>query len=116
MKDILANPDKPWNYTYLSRNPNIAMEDVLANPRLPWSYYYLSINPNITIEVVLANPEKEWDYQHLSRNRFNIKEKESKARIVARTQVFKEELMMVCWNPARISHWWTTEGMDEDYV
>ena len=34
---ILANPDKPWNWTYVSSNPNITMEIVNANPNKPWN-------------------------------------------------------------------------------
>jgi len=35
---ILENPDKPWNYGFLSMNPNITWDIVLANPDFPWDY------------------------------------------------------------------------------
>jgi len=41
-------------------------------------------------------------------------EKEAKARTIARTKLVKEELMMVCWNPARAHIWWDAEGMHKD--
>jgi hypothetical protein len=122
VKDVLANPDKPWNYSRLSQNPNITMEIVLAHPEIPWDYKELSLNTSITLEDVLANPQKPWAYDHLSQNTFSIPknkgivamEKESKARVIARTHLFKEELMEVCWNPARIHSWWSAEGMDDE--
>jgi hypothetical protein len=103
LKDILANRQIPWNYKALSwKNPNITMEIVLAYPEIPWDYKVLSLNTSITLDDVLANPDKPWAYDHLSYNRFGIPkhkgivamERESKARTVARTEVFKEELMM----------------------
>ena len=65
---VKANPDKPWNYYCLSRNPNITWDIVQANPDKPWNYEWLSINPNITWDIVKANPDKPWDYFDLSKN------------------------------------------------
>jgi hypothetical protein len=45
---ILTHPDKPWNYTLISRNPNITWDIVQANPNLRWNYVSMSRNPNIT--------------------------------------------------------------------
>ena len=45
---VQANPDKGWNWQWLSRNPNITWEIVQANPYQDWNWYGLSINPNIT--------------------------------------------------------------------
>jgi len=42
-------PNKPWDYIWLSKNPNITFQDVLENPELPWNYDTLSKNPNITM-------------------------------------------------------------------
>ena len=44
MQDVLANPDKPWAWEWLSMNPNITIQDVLANPDKPWNWKYLSLN------------------------------------------------------------------------
>ena len=41
---IKNNPDKPWNYSYLSKHPNITWEIVQNNPDFPWEYNYLSNN------------------------------------------------------------------------
>ena len=63
---ILANPDKPWNWRQLSRNPNITMEIVSANPDKPWNWYWLSRNPNTTMEIGGVFSDKPWDWNELS--------------------------------------------------
>ena len=66
---ILDNPDKPWDYTMLSMNPNITWDIIENNPNKPWNYNFLAhFNPNITWEIVQANPNKPWDYHMLSGN------------------------------------------------
>jgi hypothetical protein len=39
---IKNNPDKPWNYDYLSYNPNITWDIVATNPDKPWNWSFLS--------------------------------------------------------------------------
>ena len=58
IKFIEANPDKPWHWACISRNPNITMEIIKANPdkHWNWEYYGISKNPNITMEIIKANP------------------------------------------------------------
>jgi hypothetical protein len=65
---IKDNPDKLWNYYYLSKNPNITCKIVQENPDKDWDYCNLSYNPNITWKIVQANPDKSWDYYYLSKN------------------------------------------------
>ena len=50
--------DKPWNFSYLSLNPNITWEIVRDNPDKPWSYYNLINNRNITWEIFRDNTSK----------------------------------------------------------
>ena len=68
MKDVLENPDKPWDWHGLSWNSNITMNDVLENPDKPWDWYGLSCNSNITMNDVLENPDKPWIWSCLSWN------------------------------------------------
>ena len=70
-----ANPDKHWNWQWLSVNPNITMEIVQQNPDKPWDWKWLSENPNFTMEMVQQNPDKPWNWRGLSSNKF-AKEKE----------------------------------------
>lgn len=66
--DLVNILDKPWNWEYLSSNPNITFGDVYANPDKAWSWHHLSKNSNITFEDVKNHPNKDWDWYELSRN------------------------------------------------
>ena len=45
------NEDKlQWNY--ISENPLITWDSIESNPDLPWNYLGVSKNPNITIEIL----------------------------------------------------------------
>ena len=35
---------------------------ILDNLDKPWDWGYLSKNPNITWEIIQANPDKEWNW------------------------------------------------------
>ena len=63
-------PNKPWNWHYLSRNPNLTIEDIklCPHPHGNWKPYYLSANPNITMRDVLVHPADQWDWYELSQN------------------------------------------------
>ena len=71
LKLLQLFPDKPWDYDYLSENPNITWEIIQKNPDKPWNYNYLSRNPNITWDIIQQNQDKPWNYNYLSRNKFN---------------------------------------------
>ena len=43
MSLVISNPQLPWDYAELCRNPNITMKDVLDNSQIPWNYSFLSI-------------------------------------------------------------------------
>ncbi len=63
---IQAYPDKPWNWFGLSTNSNITFDIVKANPNLPWDWFGLSENPNITWETIYHNLDKNWNWSALS--------------------------------------------------
>ena len=65
---INLTPQKEWNFSYLSANPNITWDIVSANPDKAWDYANLSMNPNITWDIVSANPDIDWNYRCLSMN------------------------------------------------
>ena len=67
---VCDNPDKNWDYDYVSQNHNITWEIVKNNPDKDWHYGRLSLNPNITWEIVQNNPDKKWGYDNLSFNPF----------------------------------------------
>jgi hypothetical protein len=68
-------PDKPWDWGYMSINPNITMEMIEKYPNKPWGCGYISRNPNITIAFIEKNTDKPWSYRSISNTKFT-KEKE----------------------------------------
>ena len=44
MEDILAHPEKHWNWACISQNPNITMDIILAHPEKPWNWAWISYN------------------------------------------------------------------------
>jgi hypothetical protein len=105
MNIINANRDKPWNWKYLSYNPNITWDIVNAHPDKPWDWYGLSKKSNITMDIVEANPDKPGDWEGLSYNKF-AKEKEMfeirvKYQRFVQEHLF-EEFVKVAMHPKRI--------------
>ena len=37
-------PDKPWNWEWISRNPNITIDIINQNPDKPWNWDLISNN------------------------------------------------------------------------
>ena len=72
---IQDNPDKPWDWMWVSCNPNITWKIIRDNPDKPWNWYMISENPNITWDIVQDNPDKPWDWEEISDNSMS-KEKE----------------------------------------
>ena len=117
MEIVAANPDAPWDWSWLSENPNITWEIVAANPDAQWDWSELSANPNITWKIVAANPDAPWDWSALSRNTFKppITEqfKKKKAKEVA--DLCREHIMKYCWNPERpLGHYLAMSIIDDD--
>ena len=57
---------------------------IKSNPDKPWNWYEVSRNPNITMEFIEANPDKPWDWREISRNDFK------KERELIRKKLIKE--------------------------
>jgi hypothetical protein len=95
---VLKNPDKPWDWRWLSQNPNITFDIVLKNPDKPWDWDWLSQNPNITFDVVLKNPDKPWNWHCLSKNPMPLQKK--------------------LWAVEKIEDWWLNKiySPDSNYV
>ena len=49
---IKLHPDEPWDWGYISRNPNITIDFIEANPHKPWNWGCISGNPNLTMEFI----------------------------------------------------------------
>jgi len=55
------------NWQVLSRRMSVT--DIFENMDLPWNFQYVSENPNITFANVLENLDKNWDWDKLSANK-----------------------------------------------
>jgi hypothetical protein len=53
-------------YSLISKNQNISLSNVLSNPNKKWNYKYLSKHINLTWDTI--NTSKDWSYYYLSRN------------------------------------------------
>ena len=77
MKDIKENPDKPWDWS-ISSNPNITMKDILENQDKAWNWYWISGNPNITMQDIKENPAMPWVWEAISENTFTRDKQDSR--------------------------------------
>ena len=48
-KLLIKFPDKPWNWSLVSKNPNITIEFIDEYSDLPWDWQTVSSNPNLNI-------------------------------------------------------------------
>ena len=60
-------PDKPWNWRWISMNPNITVDFIEKHPDKPWDWEGISMNPNITMEFIEKHSDKPWNWYFISR-------------------------------------------------
>ena len=53
-------PEKPWDWYWISKNTNLAMDIIEKNPEKPWDWGWISKNTNITMDII------EMDLHHIS--------------------------------------------------
>ena len=54
--------EKEWTQTY--------MDFIQENPNKPWNWRYISGNTNITWDIIRENPDKPWNWIAISDNKF----------------------------------------------
>ena len=70
---LLQYPHKRWNWSNISKNPNISLAFVDAHPHLYWTTLELSKNPNLNLAYIQSHPERKWSTWELSVNpNFNL--------------------------------------------
>ena len=62
IKLIDKYPDKDWDWTFISRNPNITIEIINKYHDKPWEWDEISSHPNIKMSIIENNPDKTWDW------------------------------------------------------
>lgn len=65
---ITMYPDKTWDWSGVSCNPNITWEIIETNPDAPWDWSCISRNPNITDSIIKNNPDAPWDWEEIECN------------------------------------------------
>jgi hypothetical protein len=65
-------PDKKWDWSAISCNPNITIEDINNNPDKPWDWYNISKNKFNTHEVVQKRINDHIENRHNSFNIINL--------------------------------------------
>ena len=61
-------PINAWNWHWVSSNPAVTMQDIINHPEYPWDYFYVSLNPNLNFTFILKSPnimnhpEYPWDF------------------------------------------------------
>jgi hypothetical protein len=67
---VLQNLDKEWHWFTLSFSLELTMQDIQSKPDLPWEWDGLSINKcrTITLNDIVANIDKPWSWAYLSAN------------------------------------------------
>ena len=70
MEIINKYSDKPWDWENISNHENITMEMIEKYPHIPWVWgdYGISNNPNLTMEIIEKYPDKPWCWKIISRN------------------------------------------------
>ena len=66
----------------LSSSISITMTDVIENPEIPWDYQYMSMNPNITWNIISKYPEISWDINYIGYNTMSCPVYRKKYRIL----------------------------------
>ena len=95
MEIIEKHPEKPWNWSWISHNPNITMEIIEKHPEKPWDWNGISRNPNITMEFIEKHLDKI-KFGYLSENKFtfeNIRIKKKEGYILLEKERSFHKLM-----------------------
>ena len=72
-------PDKLWDWSGISCNPNITMEIIEKYPDKPWNWNGISCNPNLTMKFIEKNINKIC-FISLSENKFTFENKKIKKK------------------------------------
>ena len=96
------------------------MEIIENNPEKPWDWIWISYNPNLTMEIIEKYPSKPWDWSGISINQFKKNKEQFEMRILHQKFIQEnllEELVKVYMRPKRIimllDMGYSTEELDD---
>lgn len=75
---IQNNPDKSWDWHWLSLNPNITWHIVAKNPHIPWDWPFLSSNKFLEDYIALKNYHYKKNTEKQNRITTRILEKDKR--------------------------------------
>ena len=92
------------------------MDIIQSNPDKPWDWSGLSCNPNITLSIIQSNPDKPWDWYNLALNKFEndpyftsvhyfTSNSYRKKMIKVFHDTIYEELITKACHPRRVLNW-----------
>ena len=58
---LLKYSDIKWDWSEISKNPNITTEFIEKYPDKPWDWSEISYNPNVTMEIIEKYLDKPWN-------------------------------------------------------
>ena len=105
--------NKVWN--------NYWFQFIEKYPDKPWNWNWISQNPNITMEMIEKYPEKPWDWSYgISRNTFKKNKEQFEMRTLNQKFIQEnllEEFVKVYMRPKRIimllDMGYSTEELDD---
>ena len=87
METINNNLDLPWDFEFISLNPNLTIEFIDNNPKKPFNWIYISSN-NFKMSKLLRNSKQQKITRWWKKNRIKIKTK----RLIAIKQLLNQKL------------------------
>ena len=76
-------------------NDNELQKLLIKYPDKPWNWKYISQNPNLTMEMIEKNSDKPWDWKYISDNTFNYIKKQKKRNLLIWGYVFRWLLLPI---------------------
>ena len=110
MEYIESNPDKPWNWEYVSLNPNLTLKMLNNHTDKPWDWRNMTYNPCLMIDMIDEYEEEDWDWHHIKYHHTSLLEKDYENELKKlKIDHFEEELMQKAHHPCRYLDWCLTE-------
>jgi uncharacterized protein with HEPN domain len=69
MNFIEKHKDKDWNWSNISRTICLSIELIKTYNNKPFSYWWMSINPSMTTDILLEFPNRKWCWESLSEHK-----------------------------------------------
>ncbi len=65
---VIVNPNLPWNWYEISKNPSLTINHVALLPQCPWVFRIISHNKTLTVKFIKSHIDQDWDWEAISYN------------------------------------------------